>query len=111
MDPTESGTSTPPKALSEFEVLSALTAVIDPELGLDVVSLGLVYAVEISDAEVRITHTLTSPGCPLGAEIAAAMIAEVQAIAAGRRVQPALVFSPPWGPDRMSEDVKFALGM
>lgn len=110
MDQTQTSAA-PTNALSEYEVLSALTAVIDPELGLDIVSLGLVYAVAIGETEVRITHTLTSPGCPLGAEIAAAMVTEVAAVAGGRAVKPVLVFSPPWEPEHMSEDVKFALGM
>lgn len=110
MDHTQASAA-PTPALSEYEVLSALTAVIDPELGLDIVSLGLVYEVAIDETDVRITHTLTSPGCPLGAEIAAGMVAEVEVVAGGRAVEPVLVFSPPWGPERMSEDVKFALGM
>lgn len=110
MDPIQATTATTTPPLSEYEVMSALTAVIDPELGLDVISLGLVYMVEITPEEVKVTHTLTSPGCPMGAEIAAAMIEEVTPISGDRRVETVLTFSPPWGPDSMTDDAKFALG-
>lgn len=98
-------------AVSEAEVLNALSAVIDPELGLDIVSLGLVYEVEITPEEVRVVHTLTSPGCPLADQIATAIVTEASPLCPDRRVQPVLVFTPPWGPDRISEEAKFALGL
>lgn len=96
---------------TEAEVLDALEGVIDPELGLDIVSLGLVYEIEISPEQVRVVHTLTSPGCPLGETIAAAIVEEVEPLCPGRRVEPKLVFTPPWGPEKISEEAKFALGM
>lgn len=91
-------------------VLAALSEVIDPELGLDIVSLGLVYGIEDEGDAVAVTYTLTSPGCPLGDEIAARIVEEVGAVARGTRVEPRLVFSPPWTPERISEDARFALG-
>jgi metal-sulfur cluster biosynthetic enzyme len=93
------------------EVTDALRDVIDPELGLDFVELGLVYGVEV-DAEgiVKITYTLTSPGCPIGPQVAEQMdefVSELEGVSA---VETEMTFSPPWTPGRMSEDAKFALG-
>ncbi len=92
------------------EVREALTNVIDPELGLDFVELGLVYEVEVEDGEVFITFTLTSPGCPIGPQVTEQMeefVGELDGVAA---VYPKMVFTPPWTPEMMSEEAKFALG-
>jgi metal-sulfur cluster biosynthetic enzyme len=91
-------------------VTEALSNVIDPELGLDFVELGLVYDVEIDGSTVNITFTLTTPACPIGPQVSEQMqefVGEVEGVA---EVVPNMVFSPPWTPDRMSEDAKFALG-
>ena len=93
------------------EVLEALKRVEDPELGMDIVDLGLVYDVEVSDGTVVVTHTLTSMGCPAGP-----MIQEDIAGVIGttfedvERVELDLTWDPPWTPDRMSDDAKFILG-
>jgi metal-sulfur cluster biosynthetic enzyme len=92
------------------EVTEALTNVIDPELGLDFVELGLVYEVEVDDADVHVTFTLTSPGCPIGPQVADQMMEYVGELEGVREVNPKMVFTPPWSPDLMSEDAKFALG-
>jgi metal-sulfur cluster biosynthetic enzyme len=92
------------------EVEEALTNVIDPELGLDFVELGLVYEIEVEGDEVNITFTLTSPGCPIGPQVADQMKEYVGELEGVRQVNPNMVFTPPWSPDRMSEDAKFALG-
>jgi metal-sulfur cluster biosynthetic enzyme len=92
------------------DVMEALENVIDPELGLDFVSLGLVYDVEIEGSEVHITFTLTSPGCPIGPQVTEQMKEFVSEVDGVEKVFPKMVFSPPWSPDRMSEDAKFALG-
>ena len=96
--------------VSEDEVLEALTNVIDPELGLDFVELGLVYGVEIEDGSVTVTFTLTSPGCPIGPQVSEQMIEFVGELEGVSEVTPRMVFSPPWTPEKMSEDAKFALG-
>ena len=92
------------------DVWEALENVIDPELGLDFVSLGLVYDVELEDKDVHITFTLTSPGCPIGPQVTEQMKEFVREVEGVEKVFPKMVFSPPWSPERMSEDAKFALG-
>jgi metal-sulfur cluster biosynthetic enzyme len=92
------------------EVQDALTNVIDPELGLDFVELGLVYEVEVEDGDVYVTFTLTSPGCPIGPQVSEQIEEFVSELDGVERVYPKMVFSPPWTPERMSEEAKFALG-
>jgi metal-sulfur cluster biosynthetic enzyme len=92
------------------DVREALTNVIDPELGLDFVELGLVYDIEVEDDEVYVTFTLTSPGCPIGPQVTEQMKEYVSELPGVSKVYPKMVFSPPWTPDLMSEDAKFALG-
>jgi metal-sulfur cluster biosynthetic enzyme len=92
------------------DVMEALENVIDPELGLDFVSLGLVYDVEIEGADVHITFTLTTPGCPIGPQVTEQMKEFVGELDGVEKVFPKMVFQPPWSPERMSEDAKFALG-
>ncbi|HSZ70183.1 MAG TPA: metal-sulfur cluster assembly factor [Solirubrobacteraceae bacterium] len=99
-------TSTP----SVEDVMDALTNVIDPELGLDFVELGLVYGVEVDGGDVHITFTLTTPGCPIGPQVTEQMEEFVGELDGVEAVECEMVFVPPWSPERMSEDAKFALG-
>ena len=92
------------------EVQEALTNVIDPELGLDFVELGLIYEVEVEGPEVHVTFSLTSPGCPIGPQVADQIREYVGELDGVDKVHPKMVFTPPWTPDLMSEDAKFALG-
>jgi metal-sulfur cluster biosynthetic enzyme len=92
------------------DVQEALTNVIDPELGLDFVELGLIYSVEIEDSDVFVSFTLTSPGCPIGPQVSEQIEEFVSELDDVTNVYPKMVFTPPWTPDRMSEDAKFALG-
>ena len=92
------------------EVQEALTNVIDPELGLDFVELGLVYEIEVDGAEVNVTFTLTSPGCPIGPQVSDQMKEFVGELEGVENVHPHMTFDPAWTPDLMSEDAKFALG-
>jgi metal-sulfur cluster biosynthetic enzyme len=80
------------------EIRSALTTVEDPELGLDIVSLGLVYGIERDGGHGRVVYSLTSRGCAIGQM-------DVEA------VEVELVFDPRWSPERMSDDAKFLLGV
>jgi metal-sulfur cluster biosynthetic enzyme len=92
------------------EVMDALSNVIDPELGLDFVELGLIYGVEISDGNVRVTFTLTTPGCPIGPQVSEQIDEFVGELDGVKTVDSEMVFVPPWSPEKMSEDAKFALG-
>lgn len=99
------------KRLSEALVLEALEGVIDPELGLDFVTLGLIYSVDIRDGDVEIVFSLTAPGCPIGPHVATQMVGLVGALQGVRSVMPRLVFDPPWSKERLSEDARCALGL
>ncbi len=92
------------------DVLEALSNVIDPELGLDFVELGLIYGVEVDDGKVSVTFTLTTPGCPIGPQVTEQIEEFVGELEGVRAVESEMVFTPPWSPERMSEDAKFALG-
>jgi metal-sulfur cluster biosynthetic enzyme len=93
------------------EVKDALTNVIDPELGLDFVELGLIYTVEVDEeGQVFVTFSLTSPGCPIGPQVAEQIEEFVSELDDVAGVHSKLVFSPAWTPEMMSEEAKFALG-
>src|SRR4051812_17285068 len=92
------------------EIEDALTNVIDPELGLDFVELGLIYGVEIDGGHVHVTFTLTTPACPIGPQVSEQIDEFVSEIDGVDEVTSAMVFTPPWTPEKMSEDAKFAPG-
>lgn len=92
------------------EVEEALTNVIDPELGLDFVELGLIYGVDISGGDVHVTFTLTTPACPIGPQVSEQIDEFVGELEGVTNVSSTMTFDPPWSPDKMSEDAKFALG-
>jgi metal-sulfur cluster biosynthetic enzyme len=96
--------------VSEEDVFEALEEVIDPELGLDFVSLGLVYEVEVEGPEVFVTFTLTTPACPIGPQVSEQMREFVGELPGVDKVHPKMIFDPPWSPEMMTEDAKFALG-
>src|SRR3954466_233363 len=96
--------------VDEEDVLDALSNVIDPELGLDFVELGLIYGVEVDGGTVNVTFTLTTPACPIGPQVSEQMREFVMEIDGVEDVNTNMVFTPPWSPDKMSEDAKFALG-
>ncbi len=92
------------------EVIEALHEVEDPELGMDIVELGLMYDVEVEGPKVKVIHSLTSMGCPAGPMIQEAIHDCAAALPGVAEVEVELVWDPPWTPDRMSEDAKFILG-
>jgi metal-sulfur cluster biosynthetic enzyme len=96
--------------VSVEDVTEALRDVIDPELGLDFVELGLIYDVEVDEGTVNVTFTLTSPGCPIGPQVTEQIEEFVGELGDVEEVKTTMVFSPPWTPEKMSEDAKFALG-
>ena len=97
--------------VDQDDVFEALSNVIDPELGLDFVELGLIYGVEIQESgRVDVTFTLTTPACPIGPQVSEQMEEFVGELPGVTEVVPSMVFTPPWTPEKMSEDAKFALG-
>jgi metal-sulfur cluster biosynthetic enzyme len=95
---------------SQEEVVEALRQVEDPELGMDIVELGLFYDAEIDGPNVKVTFSLTSMGCPAGPMIQEDIDRVLSEIPGVGEVRSELTFDPPWTPDRMSDDAKFILG-
>ena len=92
------------------QVVDALRAVEDPELGMDIVELGLLYDVEVEGPKVKVIHTLTSMGCPVGPMIQEDIDRVAREVPGVEDVDVELTFDPPWTPDKMSDDAKFILG-
>jgi metal-sulfur cluster biosynthetic enzyme len=92
------------------EVVEALREVEDPELGMDIVELGLMYDVEVEDSKVKIRYSLTSLGCPAGPMIEEGIYDAVAQLPGVEQVEPELTWDPPWSPELMSDDAKFILG-
>jgi metal-sulfur cluster biosynthetic enzyme len=97
-------------SLTRDDVFEALRVVEDPELGMDVVDLGLVYDVQVELPKVTVTYSLTSMGCPAGAMIEQQIHEVVGSLEGVGDVVTDLTWSPPWSPEMMSDDAKFVLG-
>jgi metal-sulfur cluster biosynthetic enzyme len=93
------------------QIMEALRKVDDPELGINIVDLGLVYSVEIEGDTVHIEYTLTTMGCPIGPLIEEQIKRLIEPIEGIERLDAEMVLNPPWTPDKMSEEAKAALGM
>ena len=92
------------------DVFEALREVEDPELGMDIVELGLVYDADIEGPKVTVKHTLTSMGCPAGPMIQEGIQEAVAQVPGVEEVDAELTWDPPWTPELMSDDAKFILG-
>lgn len=100
-----------PNMPTEQEVHDVLRSVIDPELGLNVEDLGLVYGVTIEPGRVSVTMTMTTPACPMGSMITDDARDRIRAISPPEAVvDVVLVWEPAWTPERMSSDAKKYLG-
>ncbi|NLI07050.1 putative metal-sulfur cluster biosynthetic enzyme [Mesotoga infera] len=98
-------------SITKEKVMEALSQVYDLEIGFDIVSLGLIYAVEVEDSDVRIKMTMTTPMCPLAGlmlEDARRKVSEIEGI---KDVKMELTFDPPWTPEMASDDVRKILGL
>ncbi|MFH0908690.1 MAG: metal-sulfur cluster assembly factor [bacterium] len=91
-------------------VRDVLRSVLDPELHMNIVDLGLVYGVDINDGNVNVRMTLTSPACPYGPYLLHQVKDTVLSLKGVKDAQIEVVWDPPWGPDKMSEDVRLELG-
>jgi len=97
--------------LNNDTVIEALRDVFDPEIPVNVVDLGLIYSVEVSDGDVHVEMTLTAPGCGMGPYIAQQAEWRIAEIDDVEDVQVDVVFDPPWTPDMITEEGKALLGI
>lgn len=99
------------KAMEE-SMMGALENVIDPELGIDIVNLGLVYGVHLDeDGNAGVEMTLTSMGCPMGPQIVEQVETALGELPEVKETEVNIVWNPPWGKDKMSRYAKIALGV
>ncbi len=95
----------------ETTLLEALKNVIDPELMINVVDLGLIYAVEEDEGKVTVDMTLTSPACPAGPQLVQQAKMALENLEDVSEAEIKLVMAPPWSPDRMTDDARDHLGI
>lgn len=96
--------------VTKDDVIEAMRGVEDPELGMDIVELGLLYDAEVSGPRVKVLYSLTSMGCPAGPLIQQNIEEVVRSLPEVEEVETELTWDPPWTPDKMSDDAKFILG-
>lgn len=96
---------------NEEEVLEALKEVVDPELMVNIVDLGLIYNVAINDEKIDVEMTLTSPACPVGPELMQQAKTSLEKLEGIETVNINLVMTPPWSPERMTDDARDQLGI
>ena len=95
---------------TEAEITEALTEVFDPETGLDIVNMGLIYDLSIEDKTVNVKMTLTTPGCPLSDRLSSGARNAVLQLDGVEECNVAIVWDPPWHPRMMSDEAKLQLG-
>jgi metal-sulfur cluster biosynthetic enzyme len=102
-------------AITEDAVREALKQVVDPELFVNIIDLGLVYLVEVTEAgeksDVKIEMTMTSPACPAGPQLISNAKSVVGQMEGAGNVEVKMVMVPPWTPDRMTEAARDQLGI
>lgn len=111
MQPEPPFSYTGPQALRQ-PITEALTRVVDPEVALSIVDVGLIYGVTVTDDKLHVLMTMTSAACPVAGLIVEEVEAELDPIAlpGGQRVEVVLTWEPPWSPDRMSERSRRFMG-
>jgi metal-sulfur cluster biosynthetic enzyme len=111
-DDIQTQTVTDAAGVTEDRIRQALTQVFDPELGINIIDLGLVYDIDLHDnGDVDIRYSLTTMGCPIGPLIEDQMRAFLAPIEGLGEVRPELVFRPAWSPEMMSDEAKASLGI
>ena len=98
-------------SIDEGQVREALASVYDPEIPVNIVDLGLIYGVDIDDHVVRVTMTLTAPGCGMGPVLVDDVKRRIGQVPNVSRVEVELVFDPPWSRDMMTEEAQLELGV
>jgi metal-sulfur cluster biosynthetic enzyme len=96
---------------NNVKILQVLKRVIDPEIGLNIVDLGLVYNIEETENSILVTMTLTTPGCPMHNSITQWVENSIKQFAPSKIINVNLVWEPKWTPERMTEEAKNQLGM
>ncbi len=96
--------------ITTTNVRSSLESVIDPELGINVVDLGLIYNIQIEDGKISVDMTLTTRGCPMAGMLAGSVEQALRESFPDSNVEVSLVWDPPWTPDMLSSDAKEQLG-
>ena len=108
-EPSPESSGIPP---TQEQVLEALRNVYDPELGINIVDLGLVYEVRVAPSgDIDIEYSLTTMGCPIGPMIEDQMRGFLATVPGVGEVRPEMVIRPPWSPEMMSDEAKAALGI
>jgi len=97
--------------VTEKEVMGALSEVMDPELGISIVDLGLIYEVEVQKEKVGVKMTFTTPACPMVHFLVSSVEDAVKKLEGVNDVEVQLVWDPPWTPDKMSDAGKESLGL
>jgi metal-sulfur cluster biosynthetic enzyme len=95
----------------EAQAYDAMRQIYDPEVGINIVDMGLIYSLDISGNKVEVTMTLTSPGCPAGPQILSQVDSALKALDDVEEVDVKVVWSPPWSPDMLSEEARDQLGI
>ena len=98
-------------AVTEKDIRNALKTVKDPELGLDLVVLGLVYEIEVEDCDAKVMISLTSPFCPVAGQIVDEAKAAVEGVDGVESAEVELTFEPPWSPERSNPLIRSSLGL
>lgn len=96
---------------TQEEMIEALKTVIDPELMVNIVDLGLVYDVKEEESSAKMEMTLTSPACPAGPQIVQQAKSALEALEGIEKAEITLTMTPPWSPERMTEDARDQLGI
>lgn len=97
--------------VTEKDIQDVLKAVKDPELNLDLVVLGLIYDIEITDCDVHIVMSLTSPMCPVAEQLVSEVETSVLAVEGVTKCEVELTFDPPWTPERIAPLIRSSLGL
>ena len=97
--------------VNQDAIYEALKHIYDPEVGINIVDMGLIYSLDIADSKVDVTMTLTSPGCPAGPQILSQVDSAIKALEGVEDVDIKVVWSPPWSPDMLSEEARDQLGI
>ena len=111
---TSAANPLPPEEIDRLttDIVAALKTVYDPEIPADIYELGLIYKVDVDDdRNVDVEMTLTSPGCPVAAEMPGWVEAAVSTVAGVNNVKVTLTFDPPWDKSRMSDEAQLAVNM